>query len=510
MLTLCGCPQDTPPAPRSAPLSQTDQINTLAADVVRQLSESPRIQGQLRVGVAPFTDETGQAENFTETLRERIQGELARQYGKFEVIAISNMDKVLEELKRQDASAGAMDPATISKLGHLVGAQALVMGKMTDAGTSFDLECVLNDVQTDVVRASASGDLGKYGIQPPASPSSPSDASLQPLVAPIALYPDPILADILPASTYPDQVQQAGQFVQSYPNATDDQITAQNWDPSVQALAHYPALTVYMAGDPQWTASLGSAFASNQVGVMAAIQDLRGQAVVVGNLQSTPDVAVVHEGSLIYIRPAEEIVVLPRYDPIVVYHEHYTIEYEGHFMTGAWLVHGIDWSRRVVYRGDWHGGYVRGASGWQRDRYWAPPPGTRWAHDSRWGPVKYVPPARFGRRTEMANRPFETVHPKYLTTNGDGRKSNSVGHNGIGVNTRTAPPNTGKGGDRQHHDNKTPSQGTNVIFRTDQMHRSSQSGQQQQSQQQNNKKDPKQQQYKEQKDDKDKDKDKKK
>lgn len=124
------------------------------------------------------------------------------------------------------------------------------------------------------------GDQSQQVVEtsPPPGPEEPAaDPALQQLVSPIALYPDPILADVLPASTYPDQVQQAAQFLQYNPTPPDDLIAQQNWDPSVQALVHYPSVLQYMAANPEWTESLGSAFASEQPQVMEAIQALRAK-----------------------------------------------------------------------------------------------------------------------------------------------------------------------------------------------------------------------------------------
>jgi hypothetical protein len=244
----------------------------------------------------------------------------------------------------------------------------------------------------------------------PPPPESPANPELQQLVAPIALYPDPILADVLPAATYPDQVQQAAQFLQAYPQPPDEQIASQPWDPSVQALVHYPSVVQYMAGDPQWTASLGAAFASQPDQVMAAIQDLRAQAYAEGNLASNSDEVVVQDGGCIYLRPAvDDVIVIPFYDPVFVYRQHYPIEYRYHYRDGVWLNHGFDWQHHDVYVGDWHRGWVGGPGGWHRDPGWVAP-GQPWAHDDRrFGPAPQVPAGHYVQPRAAQGRDFHPV-----------------------------------------------------------------------------------------------------
>ena len=247
--------------------------------------------------------------------------------------------------------------------------------------------------------------------QSAAAPDVPApDPGLQELVAPIALYPDPILADVLPAATYPDQVQQAAQFIQSDPSAPDDQIAQQNWDPSVQALAHYPSVLQYMAANPQWTESLGAAFVNQQPQVMEAIQDLRAQAQTEGNLETNQDEYVDDEGGFIYIRPAEDgVIFVPFYAPALVYREHSNIDYRYRYRDGAWLDHGVDWEHHDVVTGDWHHGWTGGPGGWHRDPGWAPQQ-QHWAHDDRrFGPVHQVAPANYAQPHELQGRDFHAV-----------------------------------------------------------------------------------------------------
>lgn len=246
-------------------------------------------------------------------------------------------------------------------------------------------------------------------VEPPtvvAEPSAPvasaqADPALQQLVAPIALYPDPILADVLPASTYPDQVQQANQFVQSNPNASPADIDSQAWDPSIKALAHYPSVLGYMASQPDWVQSLGSAFCENQANVFEAIQDLRAQARNNGNLNSLVYLDVVADGPTISIQPADPATIyFPVYDPVLVYQGAYSITYGPSYDVGPWLEQGVDWDGGVVFVGDWHGGWLYGTDGWRRDHYFHGYD-HRWGHDDRFGRRPYVDRAHWANRSEM-------------------------------------------------------------------------------------------------------------
>lgn len=249
---------------------------------------------------------------------------------------------------------------------------------------------------------------------PPAPVAVSSNDDLQRLVAPIALYPDPLLADILPASTYPDQIQAAAQWLATYPDPSEGEIAAQPWDPTVQALCHYPTVLSYMASQMDWTQSLGSAIANEQPDVMASIQDLRAQAYADGSLHDTPEQRVVVVGDpVIYIIPTDpDVIYVPAYDPVLVYQGPYAITFGVRFVAGAWLVHGFDWDNHYIFYGDWHGGWIHGPYGWRRDPYWVPPAYYHpWGRDARWGPAPHVD--HFAFRAEVARsqwHPVEAAH----------------------------------------------------------------------------------------------------
>src|SRR5262249_13202345 len=113
------------------------------------------------------------------------------------------------------------------------------------------------------------------GLSAPALCQTPSSSSLDKLVAPIALYPDPLVAQILPASTSPVQVIEAARDLSN--GGRPSKATAAQWDPSIQALLSFPTVLTMMSNKISWTTQLGQAVASNQGAVMAAIQHVRQQ-----------------------------------------------------------------------------------------------------------------------------------------------------------------------------------------------------------------------------------------
>jgi len=148
-------------------------------------------------------------------------------------------------------------------------------------------------------------------------PPPPGDPSLQQLVAPIALYPDALVAQILPASTQPVQIVEAARAVAG--GQRPDQATASQWDPSVQALLSFPTVLKMMNDKINWTTQLGQAVVANQGAVMAAIQQVRQQAQAAGNLKSNAQQVVQTQGSTIIIEPANpQYIYVPQYNPVAI------------------------------------------------------------------------------------------------------------------------------------------------------------------------------------------------
>jgi hypothetical protein len=158
--------------------------------------------------------------------------------------------------------------------------------------------------------------------QAPAQPLTPDQLSQ--LVAPIALYPDALVAQILAASTYPTQIVEADRWRSSQGNANPQQIANeandQNWDPSVKALTAFPTVLAQLDKNLDWTTNLGNAYYNQPQDVMDAVQAMRHRAESSGNLKSTPQETVSSSNNTIVIAPATPTMVyVPAYNPWVVY-----------------------------------------------------------------------------------------------------------------------------------------------------------------------------------------------
>jgi len=159
--------------------------------------------------------------------------------------------------------------------------------------------------------------------QPPedATPvPQPSASELDQLVAPIALYPDALVAQILAAATYPTQVVEADRWMQQHADLNGDALAqavdSQSWDPSVKALTQFPSVLQMMDRNLSWTSSVGDAYVNGQQIVLDAVQVMRQRAQGAGNLQSTQQESVTTDGQAISIEPTDpEVVYVPEYDP---------------------------------------------------------------------------------------------------------------------------------------------------------------------------------------------------
>ena len=147
---------------------------------------------------------------------------------------------------------------------------------------------------------------------------------LQQLVAPIALYPDALVAQILAASAYPMEIVEADRWVQQHSDLKGQQLAQavdqQSWDPSVKAVAQFPSVLGNMDKNLSWTTSLGDAYVNQQQDVLDAVQTMRKRAQQAGNLKTTPEENVITQGQTIVIQPANpDVVYVPTYDPWLVY-----------------------------------------------------------------------------------------------------------------------------------------------------------------------------------------------
>jgi len=191
------------------------------------------------------------------------------------------------------------------------------------------------------------------------------DAQLDQLLGPIALYPDPLIAEILPASTFPTQIVLADRYITG--GGDPNQIDQQPWDASVQAVARYPSVLKWMDDNLNWTTDLGQAFLNQQPDVMNSIQRLRATASKLGNLQSSPQQQVIADGSEIEIVPADpQVIYVPVYQPDQVY---YDAPYGAPFITfgigwpfGLWMDYDCNWGGgNLIF---WGHGYSRPANWW--------------------------------------------------------------------------------------------------------------------------------------------------
>jgi len=225
-----------------------------------------------------------------------------------------------------------------------------------------------------------------------------SQEQIEQMVAPIALYPDSLLAQVMMAATYPFEVAQADQWLKNNPGlegeALDDAVAAQSWDPSVKTLAFFPEVLDRMAGDLAWTQDLGDAFLAQEGEVMGAVQRLRREAQAAGSLETNSQQRVRTEGSNILVESADPTTVyVPSYNPTTVYGsgwaptatyypETYSSSYPTWVVFGAGVVVGallmavIDWADDdyyVVRRSYWprrrhhHHIYYYGPLYWSRD-----------------------------------------------------------------------------------------------------------------------------------------------
>lgn len=295
---------------------------------------------------------------------------------------------------------------------------------------------------------------------------------MEALVAPIALYPDALVAQILGAATYPDQVEAADVFLNANYNLSGDALMQaaeeQGWDPSVTALLQFPSVLEKLAQNLGWTSALGDVSANQQSDVMAAIQRMRAKAYEAGNLKSGGQIKVVKESpEIIVIQPANpQVVYVPTYNPTVVYGTPVAtpgystgdvvatavISFGVGIAVGAmmsssncgWGYYGwrMNWAGGMVYCGGgpyygnpyWWGGYYPGFRPGYRPPYY-PPPRPPLPPPPGWRPP---PPGHRPPYRPPVGRP-PTVQP--LPGGGGGRPPGGGGGRPPGGGT---PPGTTK------------------------------------------------------------------
>ncbi|MGZ3648296.1 MAG: DUF3300 domain-containing protein [Syntrophales bacterium] len=289
-----------------------------------------------------------------------------------------------------------------------------------------------------------------------------SEQELDNLLAPIALYPDPLLAVMLPASTYPAEIADADAWFKR--GGTVSGIDGQSWAESVKAVAYYPNILKMVAGNLGWTADLGDAFLNQPEDVTRSIQRLRWEAREAGNLESNDKQQVIIDGDNIEIIPAQpDYMYVPQYDDSVVYDNSWApgsppfVTYGLGLAIGGWLSMDFDWRQHhVIYHGWNRPGWVNHARPYvhvpnvyvNRSR---PSINQTWRHD-----VSHGDPERFrasqpghvsvgtfahtpevrGRETTKTNVPGVIFGPR-----GDANAFSNRGRQSLGtINQRPSPP----------------------------------------------------------------------
>lgn len=260
---------------------------------------------------------------------------------------------------------------------------------------------------------------------------------LDQMLAPIALYPDPLLADVLMAATYPLEVVQTSRFLDSRPGLQGDAlaqaIAPMPWDPSVKSLTQFPSVLTMMNDQLDWTQRLGIAFLTQQANVMDTVQQLRMKAQLAGNLASTAQQRIVQQDQFIEIEPANpEVIFVPYYNPTIVYGSWWWPQqppvywvpppryrppsYNPLIGTGLFFGAGIGIVQSFYHRArpDWRGHHVwinnRHANNWHSTNNGARPDRpTIWQHQRRNEQTRQRPVTAPNKATDI--RPNPTARP---------------------------------------------------------------------------------------------------
>ena len=255
--------------------------------------------------------------------------------------------------------------------------------------------------------------------QPPQGMQPMNQGQLDATLAPIALYPDPLLSKVLIAATFPDQVEQAAAWQKAHSTLKGEELAkavkSQSWDDSVKQLAQVTGVLEMMSAQRDWMYDLGGAFVNQQADVMASVQRLRQQAYNHGSLKTNDHQHVAQEGSNVVIQPADpQTVYVPYYNPTVVYgswsypfYPPYSWPTPYGYGYGA-LAAGIAWGAGIALAAgwwnnafNWGNGGVWWSGGWHNHGSWNHGHWNNWNHASHWN-------GRYnnwhGNRNNMGNR----------------------------------------------------------------------------------------------------------
>jgi len=217
----------------------------------------------------------------------------------------------------------------------------------------------------------AFADQANQSVLAPAQPTQWTTDQLQQLVAPIALYPDALVAQILAASTHPVELVEANRWMQEHSALTGDalavEVNKQSWDPSVQALTQFPSVLANADQNLTWASALGDAYLNQPQELMAAVQVMRQRAEEAGSLQSTGQQTVSTQDQTITVEPtAPDVVYLPEYDPWLAYGTPIAVwpgwyPYSGLYLDGPGIAFGVGFGL------GYFGGYSWGWHHWRPD-----------------------------------------------------------------------------------------------------------------------------------------------
>src|SRR6202166_4638353 len=258
--------------------------------------------------------------------------------------------------------------STLTRYSNLSTGECAMNMKLTKRILIGLMCCLLVQFTTQVSSYGASGQSNEQSAAP-AAQQSPQE--LQQLVAPIALYPDALVAQVLAASTYPTEIVEADRWMQNHSDLKGEELAGevdkQPWDPSVKALAQFPSVLQNMDKNLSWTSSLGDAYANQQQDVMDAVQAMREQAHKNGRLESNEQEKVTTQGNTIVIEPANpEVVYVPQYDPWLVY-GYPIVAYPGWYAEPGLFFAGVGIGFGIGFGVGFFGGFGWGWHHWGYD-----------------------------------------------------------------------------------------------------------------------------------------------
>jgi hypothetical protein len=278
---------------------------------------------------------------------------------------------------------------------------------------------------------------------PPAVAPLTTD-QLDALVAPIALYPDALVAQVLAAAGYPDQVAFADDWLNQNTNlqgaALTQQVDQQPWDPSVKALTQFPSVLHDLAKNLSWTSNLGQAFTNQQSDVMTAVQVMRAKAQAAGSLKSSSQIKVVQaSGQTIVIEPADaNVVYVPQYNPAVVYGTPLFVPaYNPPVVVTAGVSFGAGVAIGAAFGGGgFIGGGFGGGVGWGFGAW-----GCNWGGGGGGGNINY------NHNTYITNNTYNrnSNNNNGNRNNNNGNRNNTFANNGNNAN-RSGQPDGGRNG----------------------------------------------------------------